>query len=242
MEKENKIKILSPEEMLTNFLNWFDFRKRLAFITALVIGFLTHITMLTETIMSQDGLWNSMKYSRAGEWELTLGRWGIELIERLNSFIAIPTIATISCIITMAISAVVLIDIFDLKNKISITFTSAALVLTPAFTATVLYIYTSYAYCFNLLISLFGIWFIYKFSNKKIVYILGILCITFSFSIYQSYIGVTIGMCIMLSILELLKEDKKIKDVLFNILKMALAVVIGGILYLIILLFGGKIF
>ncbi len=234
MEKENKIKLLEPDELLNKFLKWFDVRKRLAFITVIILGFITHITMLTETIMSQDGLWNSMKYSSAGDWELTLGRWGIILVEILNNFIKIPTIATISCIVTMAISAIFLVEIFDFKSKVSILATSAILILTPTFTATVLYVYTSFAYCFNMLLATLAIWFLYKCKNKKLGFILSCFCIMFSFSIYQSYIGVTIGLCLILSIIKLVKQNSNIKEVLFEILKTAVAVIIGGILYYII--------
>lgn len=234
MEKENKVKFLEPDELLNKFLKWFDARKRLAFITVIILGLITHITMLTETIMSQDGLWNSMKYSSAGDWELTLGRWGIALIEILNNFIKIPTIATISCIITMAISAIFLAEIFDFKSKISTIFSSAILVLTPSFTATVLYVYTSFAYCFNMLLAILAIWFLYKYKNKKIGFIFSCFCIMISFSIYQSYIGVTIGLCIMLSIINLVKQNSSIKMVLFEIVKTAGVVIVGGILYYII--------
>lgn len=234
MEKESKIKILSPDDALDKFMKWFDFRKKLAFITVIVLGLLTHITMITETIMSQDGLWNSMKYSSAGDWELTLGRWGIVAVEVLNNFIKIPTIATISCIVTMAVVAVLLVEIFDFKSKISILVTSSILVLTPTFTATVLYIYTSLAYCFNLLITVLAIWFLYKCKNKKIGFTLGTLCIMFSFSIYQSYIGVVIGLCLMISIIKLLKEKSSVKEVLLDVVKTALSVILGGILYYIV--------
>lgn len=242
IKKESKIKILSPDEILEKFLKWFDSRKRLAFLTAIILGFITHITMITETIMSQDGLWNSMKYSKAGDWELTLGRWGIIVVEILNNFIKIPTIATISCIIIMAIAAVILIEIFHFKSKISIVITSAILVLTPTFTATLLYVYTSLAYCFNLLISILVIWFLYNYKNKKLGFILACLCITFSFSIYQSYIGMTIGLCLMLAIIKLMTEKSSIKETTFEILKTALATIIGGILYYIITMILLKIF
>lgn len=234
MKKENKEEILSPDEVFEKFLKWFDTRKRFAFITVIILGFIAHITMLTETIMSQDGLWNSMKYSRAGDWELTLGRWGIVLVEILNNFIKIPTIATISCIITMAIAAIFLVEVFDLKSKISILVTSAILVLTPTFTATVLYVYTSFAYCFNFLLAILAIWFLYNYKNKKLGFLLSSLCIMFSFSIYQSYIGVTIGLCLMIGIINTLKEKSNIKQVLFEILRTAGAVIVGGILYFII--------
>lgn len=235
MEKEHiKKRSITPDEALNKFLNWFDFRKRLAFFTAILVGIITHITMLTEMVMSQDGLWNSIKYSRAGDWELTLGRWGIELVGRFNNFIAIPTVATMSCIIAMAITAVILVELFDLKSKISIVGTSAILVLTPTFTATLLYIYTSFAYCFNMLIAALAIWFIYKYKNKKLGIVFSSLCFMLSLSIYQSYIGVTVGLCIMLSVLQLLKNKNNIKEVFINILRTIIAVLIGGILYYIV--------
>lgn len=228
------LKVYTPDEMLDKFLKWFDIRKRIAFITVILVGILTHLTMITEMIMSQDGLWNSIAYSRAGTWELTLGRWGIELIERLNSFIAIPTISTISCIIIMAVTAVILVELFDLKSKISIIFTSAILVLTPTFTATVLSIYTSFAYCFNMMLSALVILFLYKFKNRKIGFILASICFMFSLSIYQSYIGITIGLCLMISIIYILRDEKSLKEIFKSILVTALSVIVGGILYYVV--------
>ena len=146
-EKLNNLKVITPDEVLDKFLKWFDNKKKMAFLITIIVGIITHITMITEMIMSQDGLWNSISYSRAGLWETTLGRWGIELITRVTSFIAIPSITTIFNIILMAITAVFLVDVFNLKSKISIFFTSIALVLTPTFTVTLLYVYTSFAYC-----------------------------------------------------------------------------------------------
>lgn len=225
-----KLKVITPEEALEKFLKWFDVNKRIAFIVALVVGIIAHITMITETIMSQDGLWNSMEYARPGDWEASLGRWGIEIIERLTQFIAIPTVNTVFCIIIMAITSVFLIDILDLKSKISVVFTSLALVLSPTLVATLLYVYTTFAYCFNLLLTTLVIWFLYKFKHEKTGFALSTICFMFSLSIYQSYIGVTVGLCIMVAVLDLLK-NKNIKEVLKNIGKTILAVLIGGILY-----------
>ena len=115
-----KLNVYTPEETLDKFLNWFDFKKRLALLTAIIVGFITHINMITDIIMSQDGLWNSVQYFKPGDWELTLGRWGIVLIQRLNNFMALPNLTTICCILIMGIAAVIVVDLFDLKSKISI--------------------------------------------------------------------------------------------------------------------------
>lgn len=227
---EKKSKLITPEEALEKFLKWFDTNKRLAFLVALIVGLIAHITMITETIMSQDGLWNSIEYFRPGVWETSLGRWGIEILERVTQFIAIPSINTVLCIVMMAITSVFIVDILDLKSKVSVIFTSLALVLTPTLVATLLYIYTAFAYCANFLISTLVIWFLYKFKHKKVGFMLATLCFMFSLSVYQSYIGISIGLCIMVSILDLLK-NKDIKEVLKNIGKSVLAVLLGTILY-----------
>ena len=232
MEKEEKrLKVITPEDAISKFSTWFDSRKKLAFLVALLAGIVTHITMITETILSQDGLWNSIEYFRPGLWEATLGRWGIALIERLNNFIAIPTVATISCILAIAITAVLIVDLFDLKNKLYIILTSLILVVTPTLTVTLLYVYTSFAYCFNFLLSTLVIWFLYKFKYKKIGFCLSTLCFMFSLSIYQSYIGVSIGLCAMLSIIDLLKGNKALKEIFINIGKTVIVVLLGAILY-----------
>lgn len=229
-----KIKVISPEIALEKFLTWFDLNKRIALITAIVVGIITHITMMTETIMSQDGIWNSMQYSRAGDWVIALGRWGIELAGRLNNFVAIPSITTMLCLFLMAVSTVFIVDIFNFKSKYSALFTGMIMVVSPCLTATMLYVYTSVAYCVNMLLAILAIWFIYKFKYKKIGIVISALCFMFSLSIYQSYMGVTVGLCIMLSIIELLKDNSKIKNVFINIGKTVLAVLSGGILYYIL--------
>ena len=147
---------------------------------------------------------------------------------------AIPTVSTISCILITAITAVIIVDLFDFKNKFSIIITSLILAVSPVLTVTLLYIYTAFAYCCNLLISALVIWFIYKFKNKKVGIVISTLLFTLSLSIYQSYIGVSIGLCIMMAVLELIRDEKSVKDVFINVGKTVATVLVGGLLYYVI--------
>ena len=239
MKKNLKIEkideAIEPEKVLNSFSNWFDANKTLAFFATLIIGIITHLTMLTGIIMSQDGIWNSMHYFRPGTWEISLGRWGLELIGRFNNFIAIPTVASISCLICMAIGAVLIVDLFDIKNKFGIIITAAAIVVSPSLVVTLLYVYTSFAYCFCFMVSAAVVWLIYKYkAHPKLGLLLATVLFTLSLSIYQSYIGVTIALCIMKSVLDLLSNTKTIKEVLINMLKTICVVIVGGILYFIV--------
>lgn len=235
LKELEKIKVIirenNPEKIIDKFSTWFDYRKKMAFFMTVVIGIIAHISMITNRIMSQDGVWHSMEYYKAESWEISLGRWGINLIESLNNYIAIPTVSTITSIIFFAMAVVFLVDLFEFKSKISIALTSLILILAPTFTITALYIYTASAYCANFLISILVVWFLYKFKYKGIGRVLSVLCFTISLSIYQSYIGVSIGLFVMMAILDLMKKDKSVKEVFVNIGYAILVVVLGGILY-----------
>ena len=219
------------EEIFDSFKEWFDKNKIIAFVSCLITGIITHILMITSTIMSQDGLWNSMRYAKPGDWETSLGRWGIALAEKLNFYIAIPSIATVSCIIVMAIVSVFVVDLFDIKKKSHIILISMAIVVSPTFTVTMLYIYTALAYSVNFLLAVLAVWFLYRFKTKKLGYILAAMCFVLSLGIYQSYMGVTIGLCIMLEVLALLRNEKDFKKSFINLITAAIVVVIAATAY-----------
>ncbi len=219
------------EEILTSLKEWLNKDKITAFVTCLITGIVTHILMITSTIMSQDGLWNSMKYAKPGNWETSLGRWGIALAEKLNFYIAIPSIATVSCVFVMALVSMFVVDLFDIKKKAHIILTSMAVVISPTFTVTMLYIYTALAYSINFLLAVLAVWFLYKFKSKKLGYILSAICFVLSLGIYQSYMGVTIGLCIMLEVLALLRNEKDFKKSFINLVKAAIVVVIAATAY-----------
>ena len=210
---------------------WFDSKKKLAFITALIVGILTHITFITEMIMSQDGLWNSMDYSVPTAWELALGRWGIFLADKVVNYLAIPNITAVVGILLTAISATLIVDLLKLKNKITIFLSAAALAVSPCLAATLLYVYTSVAYCVAMLLSVITVCLIFSKKRKALGFILAIITFTISLGVYQSYIGVTIGLTVIRLIRDLYDKEIKIRWFFIHGIMMVLVVIIGGVLY-----------
>ena len=216
------------------FCTWFTNDRKLALIVSCIMGFITHIMMITSTIMSQDGLWNSIRYAKPGDWEITLGRWGIYLIEKIDFFMAIPSITTVFCIIIMAMTSMFVIDLFEIKRKYSVIIVAVLFAVAPTFLVTLLYIYTALAYCINFLLSILVVWFIFKIKNKKLGFFLSCISFIFSLGIYQSYIGVSIGVFVMLCILKLLRADEDYKEVFINIIKVMITVVVAATIYYIL--------
>lgn len=226
-----KEKILSEFEDLKK---WFTMNKIIAFLTTFIIGIVTHIKIIVGLYATQDGLSNGMAYIKPSTWELALGRWGIVIFERLNNFIMIPSVATVSCILLLSIASIFIVDLFNLKNKFSIIVVSILTVLCPSITITFLYVHTSLAYCMNFLLGILVIWFIYKIKYKKVGLAISTLLFSLVLSIYQSYIGVVVGLCVMYNLLTLLKNEVSIKDLFINICKAIFVVIIGAIIYYIL--------
>lgn len=220
----------TPEELLETIKNWFSDNKKLALIITLIIGFITHIVLISTTILSPDGLWNAMHYS-AGVVETTSGRWAINLIDSLRKDAAIPVITTTISILVTGIISVFVVDFFEIKSKISVAIISAFFAVSPCLALTLLYSYTADAYTYAFLFSVLAVWLIYREKHEIFNYILASIFIMLTLAIYQSFLGAIIVLCIMKPVLDILRNKKTYKEVFKKIGISILIVVIGIALY-----------
>ena len=222
------------EKKIKSFIMWFSREKIELFLFSLVMGFIAHILYITSNIATPDSLWNGFSYQKPTGWEISLGRWGIILVERIVNFVLIPSVITILNLIILSISVIFVCDIFNFKTKSSKILTSFAIILSPCIYITFFYMHTSLAYCFAFLFSTLSVWFLYKFKNTKLGFAISIILFAFTLSLYQSYIGVIVGIFIMYTILLIFNPNYKIKYILTNIGKSVLSIILGTILYYII--------
>ena len=110
ISKIKNLKIKTPEETLKGLCDWFDENKKITLITALIVGLITHVLLLSLLITSPDGLWNSIVYS-ANTTEVTSGRWLINIIDSMRKNLALPSITTVISIIVLAVTAVLMTDL-----------------------------------------------------------------------------------------------------------------------------------
>lgn len=225
LEKIKNFKIKTPEEAFKDFGEWFDTNKRITLITAIIVGLITHIVLLSVMIMSPDGLWNAVRYS-AGHVETSSGRWMINIIDTLRKNLAIPTITTIISIIVTAATSVFIVDLLKFKSKISCIITAVFLEVSPCFTMTLLYSYTADAYSYAFLFAALAAWCIYREKHKVLGAFWGSIFTMLSLALYQSYIGAIIGLCILKPIAEVFR-NKDYKKLFIDIGISMLVVIIG---------------
>lgn len=225
-----KAKIKSPEFVIEKVKSYFTNERKKIFITTFILGIITHFLLLTNLIMSQDGLLMGLHYT-AGSYEATLGRWGINMIDSIRENLALPFITTLISIIVMGAINILIIDMLDIKSKLFKLFTIVSVVASPGLCMTLLYVYTADVYIFAMLFSVLSAYSLYKIKSKKIGISLSIVCFILTLSIYQSYMGITVGLILIVSVKNLLSQKNNAIDTLKDVAIKALILIISFIIY-----------
>lgn len=198
-----------------------------------IIALITNVLMVNGLdLLKGSGLKFAVTY-QAGMWEMSLGRWGLLLLEKYRLDLALPFVSMLVSIFIISIGSVIIIKIFEIKNKMNIVLTSAFVAISPALTCTLFFPYCADLYCLAFLLALLSVYILY--SNIKIMKksIIVIILITFMLSVYQSYIGVTLGAIFIVTILKYI-QDKDIKNTWKKFFANMFIVFVGCIVYLVI--------
>lgn len=227
-----KIRIKSPEEFGESLKNYFNKDRKFVLVWSLILGVITHFLLLTNLIMSQDGLLNGIHYT-AGAYEATLGRWGINIVDSFRNNISFPFITTLISIVVMAFISLLLTEIFEIKSKTSKIFTVLSVVASPSLCITLLYTYTADAYLVAMFLSVFTVYALYKIKSPKTGIPLAIVSFVFTMAIYQSYMGITIGLILMLAVKRLLSGESTVLEAVKDIFSKAVIIIVSAIMYFI---------
>lgn len=228
MKEKIKTMFKSPEEMWELLKEYFNQDRRFIFLLTMIAGLITHFILISNLILSQDGLLNGIHYT-AGGYEATLGRWGIDLFDSIRNNIAFPFITTLISIVILGFVNIFIVDLFEIKGKLFRILTTIVLVVSPSLCMTLLYAYTADVYFYSMFFAVFTVYSLYKIKNKKIGFLLGMISFVLMLSTYQSYMGITVALILMLAVKRLLTEEgsslKVLKEILIKAVILGIYVV-----------------
>ena len=210
----------------------------LSFCTTLIGGVLVHLYLLLNNCISPDALAIGELYI-AGNWERSLGRWGIGFVDKLRFGIVNKYLIIIASLVLLALTAVIICKLFDLKSKKCIILVSLLICVSPCVSETFLYTYCSDSYLFSLFMATLTV--VLLKSNNRNMKILSILTCIISLSLYQAYISVTLTLILMTFIFDLI-QNKNWKNELISLLKELMLVAIAMVAYFAITLIVLKIY
>lgn len=169
-------------------------------------------------------------------WELSLGRWVLPYIDHVRWGIAGSVITSIMASFWLAISAVLLIKIFSLRSKISAIFVCLLLAVAPFFYDILGSYHCSAEYMLGFSLSILCAYITDRFKNIYGRVLFGGIALGISLGIYQAYLGVTCGLCIVILLQSILESQTTFYEVRKKIF-VDIAMGIWGIIFYFIGLF-----
>ena len=204
-------------------------------ITSFIVGVTIYLPSMILHLTNGDGYWNSETFKTNYAWENALGRYGLSFIGKLFGNYSSSTISIPITIFLLIIIGGIICDLFNIKGKLNYLLVNILLMFSMSMSTTLSFHYSSIGYISSFLLAVLSVY--VSYNNKNLI--VSALLLTFSISIYQGYIGVSITLIVM-KLIQIIINNEEIKPFL---IKSLLYGIIGTILYLIIakngeLLFG----
>lgn len=189
---------------------------KIAFLSTIISGLIIHMYALTHNFLTYDSMWNL--YSNQDM--LSSGRPFLQYACMFSSYYDLTWVNGILAIIYLGISSIILMELLEIKRKITVIVVSICLVGFPSITSLFCYSYTVDGYSLAILLSILSVWLTVKIKRGIIF---GALSLGISMGIYQAYLSIAISLCLCILVFELLEEKDFIK-----IEKLSLKMVIMG--------------
>ena len=227
------MKIQEPSELLKNIKNKFNANDKFIMLVVFILGIINNFTFFITKGISPDAL-AMTDFDIASGWEISLGRYGLPFANLLRFGLINKFLIVLICLLCFAFSVMILVRIFKINNKLIIFLISAIISVAPQFTETYFFIYCADAYCIAFFMSILAVYFMQLTEKNKRYYILTGICTIIVCSLYQAYLGVLIGLTIILLVEKLIKNGN-IKEAILQTIQNFLIIFTSIVLYYIML-------
>ena len=198
---------------------------KLAFVATIIIGVLGHSYFFLGKTVNEDSIGamhESMQYLYSS------GRWLLYGLQHVRSFYSIPSLLGIVSVFYLAVGNMQLIAALKVKSRVFTVIITLLTTTFPALAYSFGYDFMADAYACAYMLSISAVYLTTKYKHG---YLLGAVTLMLSLALYQSYIGMTIGLCMVILVKQLL-EKEDIKKALINAGKYVLCGGLGTAAYL----------
>lgn len=215
-----------PEVLLKKIFLKIKKRWKIAFFSAFLIGFITHLFVFTNILPNHDGINNLHN-----EQMMSIsGRFFLHLFAGLSSYFDLPIINGILGTIYLSILSVIIIELFNLKKTLSIILISGLIVTFPTIASTFSYMYTADGYMLSYLVTALAIIIAIRF---KYGFLFGTILFYLSVGVYQVNLPFALSLITLWFIMILLYENKELKKQIISLSKLIIMITVSMVVYVI---------
>ncbi|MBR3971453.1 MAG: glucosyltransferase domain-containing protein [Ruminococcus sp.] len=217
------MKILEIKKYITK-------KEKTAFISSIILFFSIHLFKIANFLPNHDSLGNF--YS--GQDIIRSGRWFLTVACLPSTHFDLPWVIGVLSALYIALTVVIIVRMFNIKNTSSIIITSALIISFPAVSETMLFGFTADGYFLSMLLATLSIRFVTAQNQRWYMYVIAGILLCLSCGIYQAYFTFAAALALIYLIFELLKNNETTKQLLLWCGKLILLFASALILYYII--------
>ena len=204
-----------------------NINKIAAFITSLLIGFISHSLLIFNSLYNTDSLWGKYAFVCRVDLGRFVGRIIENFIQSIDGIVNVQSFNVMICILFISLSAMKIVEIFKIKKLYISIIVSSLFILQPCIINVLGFWFVAHLYYVALFINLCSI---NMMLNKNKVTI-PIIINTLVLGIYQIYIPVILTIGLIKFIIDIIDNNKNVK-VFLNSLKYLIFNIISIILYI----------
>lgn len=216
--------VILPEKIIGKLKKSISPQWKICFWSAIIIGLIAHFYKITNWLPN----WDSLVFRYDSQNMVSMGRWFLPIASGVSSFYDLPWLTGLLAIIFHALGAVCITEVFNIKKNVTACLVGALVASFPTVASVMMYNYVADAYALSFLLATLAALFL---TREKPKYLLSVVLIALSVGIYQAYITVTIMLLLCYLIIETLRCDTKIIDLVTKTVKFLLTGVIGMLVY-----------
>lgn len=203
---------------------------KIAFISAFFIGMLVHMYKFTNTLLNHDSLFNFYSDQNI----LGSGRWFLSFSCQFSSYFDLPWVIGVLSVFLISLTAVVVVDVFQIENPVMLVLTGGLLASFPAVTQTFYFEFTADGYMLAMLLAALAVRFSLMGDNVPWHIAAACGCICLCCAIYQAYVSFALVFALCYFVLELLEDCRTTKEIVCWIRNQAIIYICGLAVYYII--------
>ena len=195
------------EEILKFYKTNIKKEYKIGFYSTFIIALMIHLYKFANTLPNHDSIYNY--YSNQNV--LGSGRWALSLACGISSYWDLPWVNGLMSCLFIALTVVVIVALFKIKNPVLIGLIGALLAASPATTETLFFLFTADGYMIAMFLAALAVYLSKIEETRFSRLILSGVCICVSCGIYQAYVSfaLLLAVCYFIDVLLENKYDSQ---------------------------------
>jgi hypothetical protein len=219
------MKMQEKGNIILKTINQINAADKTAFLSAAIIGFITHMYVYTNLYLGHDA---SLLYNYNRNLDIVTGRYLGTFLKYSHNFLQTPLLIGLISLIFLGFSSAVICRILKIKDKPFLIIISAFIVTWPVITSINCYIFAADLFSFAIFTACLSAYFTDKY---KFGFIAGIPLLVLSMASYQSYWGTCATLLIFCIVRNIIIDKSTDKETIMKCLRFAATLLIGFIIY-----------